>query len=446
MNALNTDLILSKQLSVLENKLYGLAVPSDQARTPTGDIIPGDVELISITLFSLDQTKQFDLMGMAKVVNLYEDLFTPTIIAEFQIQDLIDLQNTFNIKPADYIQLSFKTPKTSTVVELLFGVQSINNVEVKENLKLKTYTITAVTPEALRNSNMSIQFKQKDSASKLVKRVFDDHIKTNKDVYIDNSKLIEDFPPISSIRPFQAINYLIKFSYSSQFNSNAFVFFENKRGFFFTTIERLIAEGVKAQGKGNQFTDKEFFYDIASNEDTRNMSFRNILSYKRLNSNTFETASKVSTIIATYDFCRGEYIKTIKLLGDESFELLEGQSSSIDPTFDALYGKETCNIDFIPITTDTMPKEFGSLVANRQMFANKLDQDSIELLVYGDTELAVGDVIRCNFPNISARAKDQTTAEIETGNYLIVSLRHILLNSDRPQHLISMRCTRDRNI
>jgi hypothetical protein len=118
--------------------------------------------------------------------------------------------------------------------------------------------------------------------------------------------------------------------------------------------------------------------------------------------------------------------------------------SSNDPTFDNLYGRETTSVEFIPISTDTMPKNFGEYVANRSMFANKLEQDTIHILVYGDTELVVGDVIKCNFPNISANNKDQTKTQIESGNYLVTSLRHMILNTDRPQHSISMELKRNR--
>lgn len=431
---------LSAAEAVIQNTV------SEANKVNAADLIPGDVDVLGITLTSLDKSRTADLTQVVKFINIYENILTPSMVAEFDVQDIDDLQNNFDIRPGDYIKFSFRMPKNQESVNLLFAISNIENVEPNAVLKMKTYKITAVSPEALRNSVVVLNFKQKDSASRLVKRIFEDHVKTGKKVNVDPSKTIEDFPPITAMRPFQAINYLIQFSYSSKYNSNAFVFFENKKGYFFTTLEKLIEEGVKAQAKGNRFTDKEFFFDLASNESKQNIGTRNILSYAKISTNAFENSSKVSTIISTYDFCRGEYIKTTKKVSEEEFEMLDGKnSSSNDPAFDNLYGRETTSVEFIPITTDTMPKLFGEYVAKRKMFANKLEQDTIHILVYGDTELTVGDVIKCNFPNVSANTKDQTKPEIESGNYLVTSLRHMILNTDRPQHTISMELKRNRD-
>jgi hypothetical protein len=424
-------------------------VDSEGAKIPQGDIIPGDVEIMKIFLVSLDRTRSADLTQMVKFINVYEDILSPSLVAEFEVQDLEDLQNNFNIRPGDYIQFSFRSPASENSVDLLLAVHDVSNTVAKENLQLKTYTITALSPEALRNSTIAINFKQKDSASKIVRRIFNDHINTTKAINIDPSKAIEDFPPMAAIRPFAAINYLTRFAYSNKYESNAFVFFENKKGYYFTTIEKLIEQGVKAQEKGSRFTDKEFFFDLAANEDKRNLPIRNIVAYKKISTNSFNDMSKISTIVNTYDLTRGNYVKTVKTVGDMKFNLLEGSisdssSSTNDPAFDLLYGKQTTSVSFIPISTDTMPKEYGEYVANRLMFASKLEQDTVQIFVYGDTELCVGDVIKCNFPNISANGKDQTRTEVESGNYLITSLRHLILNTDRPQHMISIEMKRNR--
>lgn len=443
MSSFSLSSFLPAALQAAEITLKGKTL--DSARVTTNDVIPGDVDILGITLTSLDKSRTADLTSIVKVINIYENILTPSLVAEFSVQDIDDVQNNFDIRPGDYINFSFRTPKTEQTVDLLFAISDIEDVQTTEALKLKTYKITAVSPEALRNSVLVLNFKQKDSASRLVKRIFEDHIKTGKKINVDPSKIIEDFPPISAMRPFQAINYLIQFSYSSKYNSNAFVFFENKKGYFFTTLEKLIEEGVKAQKKGSRFTDKEFFFDLASNEAKENISTRNILAYTKVSTNAFDNASKVSTIISTYDFCRGEYIKTTKKVTEEEFELLDGKNaSSNDPAFDNLYGRETTSVQFIPISTDCMPKQYGEYVAKRMMFANKLEQDTVHIYVYGDTELTVGDVIKCNFPNISSNPKDQTKLQVESGNYLVTSLRHIILNTDRPQHTISMELKRNR--
>lgn len=443
----NISKTLSSVLSMSERAMRKL---NDAAGFPTAkvisdDFIPGDVDIKRISLTSLANDKFFDLTGQAKVINIYESIFSPCIFAEIEMQDSLDLKNDFDIRQGDRIVIEFNTPKTENSVELVFGVVELSSTTIKENLMMKSYVISLASLEALNNSVLSLSLKQKDSVSKVVKRIFDDNIKTDKKVYIDSTKGIEDLPPLSAIRPFKAISYLIEFAYSSRYKSNAYVFFENKRGFHFTSVEKLIKQGVDAQAKGSLFTDKEFYFDLASRENLENIAFRNIISYKKLSTNSFSEMSKVTNIVKSFDFTRGNYVEFISRASDVNFDLLDGISTSKNkPIFDDFYNSSTTNVEFIPICSDTMNKNHGEYIASRKSFARMMEQDTIRILIYGDTELNCGDVIKCNFPNVSSFDNTEGKPEMETGNYLITALRHMILNSDRPQHLVSMELKRNR--
>ena len=58
-------------------------------------------------------------------------------------------------------------------------------------------------------------------------------------------------------------------------------------------------------------------------------------------------------------------------------------------------------------------------------------------MIYGDSNLSVGDVIECTFPTVPDMGDTTTRPSTDTGYYLITHLRHIILNTDRPQHVIS---------
>jgi hypothetical protein len=68
----------------------------------------------------------------------------------------------------------------------------------------------------------------------------------------------------------------------------------------------------------------------------------------------------------------------------------------------------------------------------------------MQILVYGDTELTVGNVIKCTIANPTSFESNQNKPAQKSGLYLVTSLRHMILASDRPQHLISMELRRNK--
>jgi hypothetical protein len=287
--------------------------------------------------------------------------------------------------------------------------------------------------------------KFKDSVSNSVRKIFDIYIKTDKKVSIDGTRSIEDMPPFTALRPFQAINYMVRYAYSSRYKSSAYVFFENKNGYQFTSLEKLIEQGVKSQNKGNLTTDKEFFYDSVTKESTKDVTLRNILALKQVSSGNFSDASKVANIVNTYDFKTGKYNTFYFRADTEEFELLSGKSKSPNKAdFDQSFGKLTKEIEFVPISSDVTDKDLAKYLASRKGFSRFLEQDVMQILVYGDTELTVGNVIKCTIANPTSFESNQNKPAQKSGLYLVTSLRHMILNTDRSQHLISMELRRNK--
>ena len=58
------------------------------------------------------------------------------------------------------------------------------------------------------------------------------------------------------------------------------------------------------------------------------------------------------------------------------------------------------------------------------IFSNKLYAANIK--IYGDFELYPGDVIECDFPEISASSKIKNISKKKSGKYLIVDVAHLI--------------------
>lgn len=410
------------------------------------DIVPGDVDIISIEYTSIDMGKTYDFSNQVKYINIFESIFKPAIFAELEVADPASILQDVDMRPGDYITLTFKTSKSGTdPTKYVMAISQIGNLSLKSNLKMQTYTLVLASPEVLRNSVSTLGMKFKDSISNSVRTIFDVYIKTDKKVSIDGTRSIEDMPPFTAMRPFQAINYMVRYAYSSKYKSSAYVFFENKNGYQFTSLEKLIEQGVKSQNKGNLTTDKEFFYDSVTKQSIKDLTLRNILALKQISSGNFSDASKVANIVNTYDFKTGKYNTFYFRPDTEEFELLSGKSKTPNKAaFDQSFGKLTKEIEFVPISSDVTDKDLAKYLASRKGFSRFLEQDVMQILVYGDTELTVGNVIRCTIANPTSFELNQNKPAQKSGLYLVTSLRHMILVSDRPQHLISMELRRNK--
>jgi hypothetical protein len=385
-------------------------------------------------------------VNQVKGINIYESVFRPAIFAELEVADPAAILQDVDIRPGDLFDISFKTSKSDTnPINYILTVKEVGDLSMKSNLKMQTYTIMLTSPEVLRNSVTAMSLKFKDSISNIVRTIFKNYVKTDKKVNIDPTRSIEDLPPFTAMRPIAAINYLLRYAYSNQYKSSAYVFFENKDGYQFTSLEKLIEQGVKSQQKGNSFTDKEFFYDSATKESTKDVTTRNILALKKISTGRFEDASKVRNIVNTYDFCRGRYNRFMFSTGTEEFESLSGKSKSPNKAnFDQSYGKITKEVEFVPISSDCTDEEFAKILAKRKAYARFLQQDVMQILVYGDTELTVGNVIKCTIANPTSFESNESEPSQKSGLYLVTSLRHMILNTDRPSHMISMELRRNK--
>jgi hypothetical protein len=409
-------------------------------------VIPGDVDIISIDYTSIDSNKTYNFVNQVKVINIFESIFKPAIFATAEVGDPAAILQDVQMRAGDYITIAFKTSKSQTDPSVyILAITDIGNISMKSNLKMQTYTLALASPEALRNSVTTMSLKFKDSMSNAVKKIFDAYVKTDKKVNIDGTRSIEDLPPFTIIRPLAAINYMVRYAYSSKYKSGAYVFFENKNGFHFTAVEKLIKQGVDSQNKGNATTDKEFFYDSATKESAKDVTIRNIIALNQLSSDSFSDASKLSNIVNSYDMVRGEYKSYLFQPGKDEFELLSGKAKTMNKSeFDKSYGKITNNIKFVPISSDVTDSNLAEYVSKRIAFSHLLEQEVVQILVYGDTELTVGNVIKCTIANPTSFESNKDKPAAKSGLYLITSLRHMILNSDRPQHMISMELRRNK--
>lgn len=411
-------------------------------KAPSKTVVPGDVELIDILLLSEDQTRTYSLMAQTASLEVFESITSPVMFAELHIADSIGLLQSFPIIGEEYVKISFKTPKNKgKPAEYLFRVNQVKNKTVNDSNKRLSYSLQLCSAELIRNSNILISKKETENIGTIIRNIMEDDIDTQKPVNVDTTIGIEDIL-LTRLQPFKAIDLLRQRAVSGVFKSSSFCFFENRKGFNFTTIERMIDVGSKQIESGNH--DKVFFFDTSRKDGIENVTFRNILAYNQL---TFtDTISKVASgglnnQIQQFDLITGDLKKVTYTdnIGNDQFKKTSSTSVGQNTTnFTKNHGRTTSVTKVVPIRTDKPPVQVTEKLSILQAYAQKITQNIVLIHIYGDSDINVGDMIECRFPTGIDSDKDKGVSRLDSGSYLVSKIRHIILNGDRPQYTMAL--------
>ena len=235
---------------------------------------PGDFELQKLTLTSPHRKGYIDLKAAWSDFNIYESIFSPYLTADIQLVDGIGLMESVPIigeetitiqvktkgivkerKPENNLPGPFEGSQNEGRISLKFRVVKINNI-VKLNDQMLTYKLSLVSEEAILNLKKKVKKSALDpqtfkprKISDIVKSLYTQFFKrgrnsNSKRIFIEPTKNLTDLI-IPNQTPFKALNFLASRAVSAGKHAvgSSFVFYETVRGFFFISLETLMAGG-----------------------------------------------------------------------------------------------------------------------------------------------------------------------------------------------------------
>jgi hypothetical protein len=413
------------------------------------DIVAGDVNIIELTISSKDHQRKETLIGVCSGIEIYENIHCPGIFCELAIADSRRIYQDFPIILEEYITITFETPNNpGNPTRYVFHIHEVKNRVPNENQKTMSCTIQCISTELITNSDQFVDKAFNDNISDIVKNIMEENIKSNKKIEIEKTIGIDKYPNFN-LKPFQAINSLLKYSISDRYQSHAFVFFENKHGYHYTTYEKLIERGRKQLSRG--LSDKEFFYDTARKERIEDVNIRNIIAYNQIGQSTATSnrsgGGYVGTATSVDPQTAGQRTATSGAnIALDSFQKMDEGGASPNSTNEVRVAgkvKRPTAFNLIPIFSNRSKAPLVEAFATRMSFLQFLTTNITQIHVYGDSDLTVGDMIKCTFPSSSSFDDETGVSRLDSGNYLITKLRHIILLGDRPQHTISLEIVKN---
>jgi hypothetical protein len=204
---------------------------------------------LSDIIVKLHDGQEFNIKGLVSEFSIYESIDSPAVRCEFLMTDANDFINV--LRGNENIQLLLTSESTNQSYSLNHHIYKIGSNF--KNERMQQYILHTVSIEAINNDRVKVFKTFKGTASSTVKEIVKKNLGSSKKLFIEETK--GTFPFISpSWRPYDAISYLTDKAVRTQSKNasvpqSAFLFFENRDGIHFESIDGLIEKAKQGTTK-----------------------------------------------------------------------------------------------------------------------------------------------------------------------------------------------------
>lgn len=421
-----------------------------------------DYSLKSLKLTTLSG-REIKLDRVFSEIDVFESLTNPFISAKIKLLDAVGILESFEVFGGETVEIRVrKMYRQGKQLEddLKFkGIVYKVSDRTPASERVEVYTIHCISEEFIENQKKKISQKfgpllYSDIAERIFKNELNSKKKFNKE-----KTLGKQVVHIPNHNPFQALAFLAGRSYapptskgkSSNNKNSCFLFFENKDGFNFRSIEDLIS---KSKESGQYFP--EYFYQpvsIANTKGNKEVSGKDLFTIEDYTvDHSFDildglTNGFYGNSLVTFDYITGEFSHS-KQNFEENFDRLEHtDTKAYSPTADSSplkTGTEQSVIRFLPSSKSSknssyIKEKIGQVYDSNfeefylqqvSKFARYFGTHSLNLKIPGDTMVKVGMMCYINLPSYFDQLVNKEPNKYYSGAHLITNVRHNITQSE----------------
>lgn len=409
---------------------------------------PGSVDIDSIQITTFNGGNPNEIKHLVNGIDIFESLDNYTLTCDIIVQEGIELLNYLPAGGEEKVTFKIKTPQNGKEIQYDFFVESITNIASNDMSNMKSYVLRCVTMDAMKNQKTMYTKRYRDlEYDAALKEVITNDLGSSKSLESpDKTKGFFDYT-VNRVRPFQVVDLIAERSVSSKYKGSDYIFYEDNESYKFLTLEYLIET---RKGKAKQFE-----YEYPTGERSKpvedRLNHRNILKYE-----VFDQADSMNKIrlgahrnkYVEFDILHGDYFLNQEYVNSTdhmSFKKTDSPYDTHSQAYNA-FAEESPAYTRLLLKDSTRPEmQINQNMHLKNGFRHKIYTYGLNIRVYGDTNLLVGDLIHLKIPEISG-TDDQKEQEIYSGNYLVRTIRHIL-NRSRDgsgnfEHFMVLDCRR----
>lgn len=410
----------------------------------------GDVNIDSVIIATPKGTYQ-NITGQILQVNVFEDIFAPFITGSLVVKESFDFLNLFPLVGEEYLDLVLTTPGIPNAkITGRFHIYKMSDRIVSGD-KTAIYELNFISVESLVDINKKISKVFSGKISDIIKPFIDDKtdgLESTKQYLIENTRnSIKYISPFWS--PIRNLTFLADNAISES-QSPSFLFFENRDGFNFRSLEGLYKGNVVQEFIFDKYTRDNF--PLGGNALNINEDYRRIGEYSI--PVAYDYMDRVrSGMLASKLF---SYDSTKKSYTVRNYSALKRFNSQVHlnphPLFsdNAVYRPVAKFINY-PRAFETFTS-FGDttnarITQERTSFLKMAEAQKMTIEVPGRCDYTVGQVVNVTlYKTEPVRKRDTQDQLIDTalsGKYLIAAINHTI---KRDGHDCSIEIIKDSSL
>lgn len=398
----------------------------------------GDVHIKEVSLTSLNGNS-VNITNQVTRIEIYEDIFSPFITLSIVVREALDFLNGIPIVGEEYVVLEIDTPTLNTPIKGKFYVYKVTDKEYTKERE-STYAIKCISEEYITDVNTKISKPISGNISQSAQLLLGkEGLQTKKTINVEKTSNVTKF--IANFwNPSKCLSTLATTAANIN-NSPTYLFYENRDGFNFRSIEELIKVP----------TYQEFIKDNYVRTTVSSDSVKSILDieqdYKRILDLSIPVVSdymkdvetgRLKSRVISHDILTKKY--TVK---DYSLKKDPKQPSLLNefPAYSKFAQTNSAS------TMLVMPKYYGNFnnfadvtnhktIQKRMSFFQNLEKFKVNIEVPGRTDYTVGKVVYLKIPKAAQIQKNEVAVdEMLSGRYLISAVSHTISRDSHTCHV-----------
>ena len=407
------------------------------------------------TIQTLDGKTTVDVTNSCLFFDYFEDILSPCVTAIAQLMNSSSLFNILPIRGGEKVTISVDTAFGEFVLDDLY-VYKVSNLDAQHSNEM--FTLNLVSREGLTNETSRCETIYRGNLQTTVTKILKDDLKTKKYKSENIEGTSNDYSFIGNNRkPFHVLTWLgPKAVPANGQNSGTsgeeargtagFLFYENKDGFNFRSIDSLVSS-TKIQTNSADKENIPYYLFTQVIEENQTKTNFNILNYNYEKNIDLMKALRVgmyvnktyfydlySNTLDIYKYKVKDQVKS-KLGGAESIAVSDEFGDSISRIMVRTSDRGALKTD--GSVSDKLRS--GADMAMSYSRYNLLFTQALNMVVPCNVNLKVGGIIHAEFPRID-RSTNMTSDEEQSGYYLVKELRH---HFEGGQMVTSLRLIRD---
>jgi len=412
----------------------------------------------SFTIYSSETNQSIDLSNSVVYCDYYEDILSPCVMMTIQVAASNSIYNGLPIRGGEQVEVDVETASGNFKLAGDYSMYVYKVSGIVADASKEFFTLHLCSREGLTNETSRVQKKYaKKPINQHVESILKDVLKTKKYKSQNIEKTSNSYSFIGTLKkPFHILTWLGPKGVpttSSSGNSGTiakgiagFIFYENRDGFHFRSIDTLVSQTQSQSGSTSKENIPKYKHTPGITPPNDSSNNFNIINYNLEKNTDLMKSLRVgmySNITYFYDLYKNKIDGITYSINSEVKSKLGGSKIPYPKVFGdkpsrILFRSSDVGMLDAEGTTEDSGRDNTDMAKSFSRY-NLLFTQALNMIVPMNINLKAGNIIYAEFQQIDASQSGEVDPE-QSGNYLIKEVRH---HFEGGQMISSLKLVRD---